>query len=179
MPHFVGFVVQEQTLNAPILTKNMSTGAPQDGDGGIAPTVRVYGPAGLMPNGSLTATIKDSGPAGGVITNATNTNPIQITSANHGLASGTRVTISGVLTNTNANGTFTITVIDANTFSLNGVAGNGAYGGGGLWHVAGLYNVAIACLGANGYLAGTTYAAVWYATVNGAGVGDLFTFTVA
>jgi hypothetical protein len=41
------------------------------------------------------------------------------------------VAISGVTGNTAANGTFTVTVINTTNFTLNGTAGNGAYGGGG------------------------------------------------
>lgn len=73
----------------------------------------------------------------GAITDATNASPIVVTSASHGLSTGTKVTISGVVTNTAANGTFIIVRLSANTFSLYSgglpVAGNGAYGGGGTW----------------------------------------------
>ncbi|MFO0977216.1 MAG: ubiquitin-activating E1 FCCH domain-containing protein [Planctomycetaceae bacterium] len=65
------------------------------------------------------------------ITGATNTVGIDITSAAHGLKTGDRVRITGVQGNTAANGTFTVTVIDANTFRLKGVTGNGAYTVGG------------------------------------------------
>ena len=44
---------------------------------------------------------------------------------------GDIVQISGVLGDTAANGTFTITVIDATHFTLNSTKGNGAYAGGG------------------------------------------------
>jgi hypothetical protein len=71
-------------------------------------------------------------PINGIITGATNANPIVITSANHGLISTQSVTISGVLGNLAANGTFVITKIDANTFSIP-VAGSGAYTSGGTW----------------------------------------------
>jgi hypothetical protein len=70
---------------------------------------------------------------GGTISNATNANPIVITSANHGLSTGQKVVISGVSGNTAANGTFTITKVDNDRFSLNGSTGNGAYTGGGTW----------------------------------------------
>lgn len=73
----------------------------------------------------------------GVLTAASNANPIVITSTAHGLATGARVTISGVLGNTAANGTWSIVQIDANTFSLNGSVGNGAYTSGGAWITAG------------------------------------------
>jgi hypothetical protein len=71
-------------------------------------------------------------PLTGAITGATNANPISITAPNHGLVSTQSVTITGVLGNTAANGTFTITKIDANTFTIP-VTGNGAYTSGGVW----------------------------------------------
>jgi hypothetical protein len=69
----------------------------------------------------------------GTITGAINAGPIVITSDNNGLVTGDSVTIGGVLGNTAADGTFTITYINANQFSLNGTTGNGAYSGGGTW----------------------------------------------
>jgi len=65
-----------------------------------------------------------------VITGASNTNPIVITSVGHNLESTQKVTISGVGGNTNANGLKTVTVIDADTFSIV-TAGNGTYTSGG------------------------------------------------
>ncbi|MFO0824393.1 MAG: beta-1,3-glucanase family protein [Gemmataceae bacterium] len=73
----------------------------------------------------------------GNVTDASNANPIVITSANHGLTTGDNVTVSGVMGNTAANGAFTVTVIDANTFSLNGSTGNGNYTSGGFWTTGG------------------------------------------
>ena len=55
---------------------------------------------------------------------AINTNPVQITKANHGLNNGDTVTISGVTTGSftgglpNINRTHTVAVIDANTFTV-------------------------------------------------------------
>jgi ubiquitin-activating enzyme E1-like protein len=74
-----------------------------------------------------------SGGTAGVVANATNTAPIVITSQNHGLFEGQTVTITGVLGNTAANVTTTITYIDPNTFSLDGTTGNGNYTTGGTW----------------------------------------------
>lgn len=65
------------------------------------------------------------------ITGATNANPIVITAVGHPWASGDSVVITGVGGNTAANTTATITRVDSNRFSLNGVAGNGAYTSGG------------------------------------------------
>ncbi|MCR9201189.1 MAG: proprotein convertase P-domain-containing protein, partial [Planctomycetaceae bacterium] len=53
---------------------------------------------------------------------------IVITAAGHGLASGDTVIVRNVEGNTNANGFWTVTVIDADNFSLNGsVSGPAAY----------------------------------------------------
>jgi hypothetical protein len=67
------------------------------------------------------------------ITNASNANPIVITTAlPHLFNANMGVVISGVLVNTNANGTFTtVTVISPTSFSV-AATGNGNYGGGGL-----------------------------------------------
>lgn len=66
------------------------------------------------------------------ITAATNASPISITATAHGFSSNDWVVISGVVGNTAANGVFQITVVDANTFTLNGSTGNGAYTSGGI-----------------------------------------------
>jgi len=65
------------------------------------------------------------------ITNATNATPIIVTSASHGLSTGDVITIEGVVGNTNANAEWVITKIDANSFSLDGSAGNAGYTSGG------------------------------------------------
>jgi len=67
------------------------------------------------------------------VTGATNASPIVLTSTGHNLVSGDVISVSGVLGNTAANGIFTVTKVDANSFSLNGSSGNGAYVSGGTW----------------------------------------------
>jgi hypothetical protein len=67
------------------------------------------------------------------VTGASNASPIVVTSAGHSLNTGDAISISGVAGNTAANGTFTVTKVDANTFSLNGSTGNAAYTSGGTW----------------------------------------------
>ncbi len=72
----------------------------------------------------------------GVITNATQTNPAEITSAGHTLSTGDVVTINGVVGMIELNGnTYTITVTGANTFTLDGVDATGftAYISDGSW----------------------------------------------
>jgi RNA polymerase subunit RPABC4/transcription elongation factor Spt4 len=64
------------------------------------------------------------------ITSSTDATPIVITAAaNHGLATGDRVTIMGHTTNVAANGTWTITKVADATFSLDGSVGSGAGAG--------------------------------------------------
>ena len=60
--------------------------------------------------------------------------PVSIfTGSTAGLTTGSQVTITGVTGNLAANGTFTISVVDATTFTLNGTVGSGDYAGGGQW----------------------------------------------
>jgi len=65
------------------------------------------------------------------ISGASNASPISITDTAHGYTTGQTVLITGVGGNTAANGTWVITVVDANHFTLNGSTGNGAYTSGG------------------------------------------------
>ncbi len=71
-------------------------------------------------------------PGPNAITNATNASPIVITSPNHGLSTNNIISITGVTGNTAANNsstnkTWTVTVVDSNTFKLNGSTGNGSF----------------------------------------------------
>ena len=70
----------------------------------------------------------------GAVIGATIGSPIVITTASTtGLATGDLVTINDVTGNTAANGTFTITVINATSFRLNGATGIIPFAGGGRW----------------------------------------------
>jgi hypothetical protein len=102
------------------------------GSAGSSFVMRVWGHhvAGYDSTGS---TAQDTG----LVLGATNATPIVIFSPNHGLVTGTLITITGVLGNTAANVTNNpITVIDENSFSLDAVAANGLYASGGVWTVA-------------------------------------------
>lgn len=66
------------------------------------------------------------------VTSATFASPVVVTTAtSHGFASGDWVRLSQIGGNAGANGVFTITVLSATTFSLNGSIGTGSYASGG------------------------------------------------
>ena len=110
---FFGYVALEGTLTGIKITADAG-GAPLNADS--LPTYRIYKDQTekVMPNGTGTVAFLHTG----TVTGATNASPIVITSASHELTDGARVTITGVLGNTAANGTFTITRVDANSVSL-------------------------------------------------------------
>lgn len=170
MANFLGFVQLESSLLIAALVK--SGGAPINGDS--LPVFRIYGAGGLMSGGTGTLAKTDTGN----ITGATNASPIVITSSSHGLSTGAVVTVAGVGVNTAANGTFVVTKIDSNTFSLNGSTGNGVYTSGGSWNTTGLYSTSFTASGANGFVSGSTYAVLVTAAVSATPWADLLTFTV-
>jgi hypothetical protein len=67
----------------------------------------------------------------GTITGATNLSPITISETAHKYHTGDRVTIAGCVGNTAANGTFIVTYVGADSYSLDGSTGNGAWTSGG------------------------------------------------
>lgn len=74
-----------------------------------------------------------SGASNLAVSGATNATPIEITTSTaHGLVTGNFATVSGVLDNTGANGTWTITRISSTKFTLDNSVGVAAYGGGGV-----------------------------------------------
>lgn len=168
---FQGYCEINDTLPLRFQSKNTSL-VPTDT--ASLPTYRVYGPSGLVPGQTGSAAFLDSGS----ITAASNASPIVITSAAHGLSTGTRVTISGVGGNTAANGTFTVTVVDTDTFSLDGSTGSGVYTSGGSWHVSGLYTFSLTVTQANGYVSGSTYTVLVSGTVSSNAWGQLISFIV-
>lgn len=109
-----------QVVNLFVFTGGTATNSPAAGSN-VA--VQISDTTGLYANDTITLT----GITTTAITGATNANPIVITQAGHGLSTGATVTITGVLGNTAANGTWTITVLSSSTYSLDGSTGNGAY----------------------------------------------------
>lgn len=111
-------------------------GVPTNAD--ALPTFAAIGRNGQVAGGTVTH-FKE-----GAVTGATNASPIVITSNGHELATGMLVTISGVLGNTAANGTFVVTRVSPGTFSLNGSTGNGEWTSGGEWVTTGRYLIGLA-----------------------------------
>lgn len=101
-----------------------------------APVTRVITQSSATTGIITTVIASASGAVPGIsnlaVSGATNASPIVLTTATHGLSTGDYVTVSGVLGNTAANGTWTITVLSGTTFSLTGSAGNAAYTSGGI-----------------------------------------------
>lgn len=94
-------------------------------------TVRIMGspaPTSLGQNGVWTSQALQ---ATKNISSSTNATPIAITCTAHGYSTGDTVVITGHTTNTNANGTWEITVTGASTFTLDGSTGNGVGGASG------------------------------------------------
>lgn len=168
---FLGFIDEGVEATLPFQIRNASQ-APIEPD--AAPTYRVYGADGVLAAGTGSAASFETGS----ITGATNASPIVITSANHGVSTDQAVTVSGVGGNTNANGSFLATAIDANTFSLQGSTGNSAYTSGGAWKTTGLYAVHLSGSILSGFEAGKTYTAIVdWAESSDARVAQ-YTFTV-
>lgn len=84
----------------------------------------------VLPDGSVDFT-KNQSYKEVSITNATYATPIVITANNHPFVTGDRVYIDSVGGNTSANGSWTITRVDANSFRLDNSVGNAAYTSGG------------------------------------------------
>jgi hypothetical protein len=169
---FQGFVeIEDSAFPVVDLVKN-SSGVPINTD--ALPTYRVHGPDGLVTGQTGSASFRNSAS----LTNATNASPIVVTSNSHGLTTGTRVTITGVVGNTGANGTFVITVVNSDSFSLDSSAGGGAYVSGGVWNVTGLYKVSLDVLAANGYAQGEKYEVLVSGAISGAAYGSLHVFQV-
>lgn len=167
---FLGFVELGDTLNFCLQVR--SGDLPVNAD--ALPNFRVYADTGLLESGGGTGTFRETG----TITGATNANPIVVASVGHGLTTGMRVNNTGVGGNTNANTTAAITRVDADHFSLDGVAGNSAYTAGGTWRVAGLYNLAVIATAGNGFAAGENYSLVATYEIGGVPYSQVFALGV-
>jgi hypothetical protein len=168
---FQGFAELGDTIPVVVLVRNSSQ-TPVNLD--ALPTFRVYGPDGHVSGQTGSAGYFDSGN----VTDATNASPIVVTSAGHGLATGDRVTVAGVLGNTAANGTFAVTRVSDDTFSLDGSSGDGAYDSGGVWNLTGLYYAEIVASGANGYEAGAGYSVLFEGLISSVSWADTRSFGV-
>lgn len=165
---FEGFIDLAGTLRMLLMSK--STGnAPVDAD--ALPTWRAYGQGGFLLAG--TAALLENGN----ITGVTNTNPAVITSNGHGLSVGSLVTIANVVGGTGVNGTFRVTAVTANTFTIVAVP-SGAYVSGGTWHSTALYAIDVVASAGNGFESGKTYTVAVNYQLSSVNYAQLFSFTV-
>jgi hypothetical protein len=158
MPGYAGLVPLNSAISKVVVSKNASS-VPTDAD--ALPTYRIYSVSGFLLSGSLG--LLDST----AITGATNASPTVITSVGHGLDTGVKVTIANVGGNTGANGTWDITKIDSNRFSIAvDTSAGSAYTSGGTWHSTGLYNFTITpTIGLN-FLSGSIYSVAVYCKIS-------------
>jgi hypothetical protein len=168
---FLGFTQLDNAFAFAYLAQD-SDGVPLDATS--TPTYRIYSGSSSTPIVTGSFALKDSG----TVTGATNATPIVITSSGHGLQTGMRVTVASVGGNTAANGTFTVTRIDADTFSLDTSVGNGSYTSGGTWHVSGLYATSFTPAAADGFAQGESYDIIVTATVDGNIVAEQYRFSI-
>jgi hypothetical protein len=171
---FVGYVKLGETIQVPFILRNQ-TYTPVDPDSLAATIFRVYGPTGLLTAlGQGVPAWRDEGEVEG----ASNETPIAITATGHNLDTGLLVTVADVVGNTAANGTWVVTDVDEDTFTLNGSVGGGDYDSGGTWHVTGYLRCEIAATAANGFEAGYPYDVLLEGTVSGFVVAERATFIV-
>lgn len=114
-------------------------------------------PLGLAPNEKAISSITAF--ASGALTGAANATPIVVTEAGHGRSSADIVVIGGVTGNLAANGRWAITVINANSYSLDSSSGSGAYSAGGTVYREPLLTLGSALAGTSSVfvtIAGTT-----------------------
>lgn len=74
------------------------------------------------------------------VTSTDTSTPIKVTAPNHGLTTNAEIIMTGVANTSAPWGQWFVTVIDANTFSLNGSASDGVAGTGGTFSVSQLQN---------------------------------------
>lgn len=168
---FQGFVQLESTIPL-VLSVSNSSGTPVNSD--ALPTYRVYGPGGLMANGTGNVAYLDSKAVGG----ATATAPIVVACSAHGLTTGTLVTVSADGGLTGLAGTYKITRTDGDHFSLDSSSGSGTYTTGATWNVTGLYGVTLTASAADGYEIGEVYSVFFSGAVSAAAWADAHTFCV-
>ena len=168
---FKGFIDEGQTAILYIDTAT-ADGVPVDPD--AAPAYTVFGQSGPI----AATTGVALGVQSGTVTGASNATPIVVTSVAHGLATGSVVTITGAVGNTAANGTFTVTALTADTFSLNGSTGNGVWSAGGSWRLISLWRVLLAGAAVAALGAGQLYTLVVTWAVGGFARVRTYTFAV-
>lgn len=167
---YLGLFPIDTTLSVPVLLEVASVPANPASN----PSYRVYDGGSLVQNGTGFLVPADMGN----VTGANTSSPITITSVGHGLQTGDVVTVLGISGQTGANGTFSITRLTDDTFSLTGSTTVGAYTSGGTWQVAGLYLLEVDLQPGSGYDVGGTYQVLVNWTVGSDEFAAMFYFAV-
>lgn len=125
-------------VNSGVPAPGSTPAVTSSGSGTIVGTIYAYqrwlNADGLVGNLSPLSSAHSISTLSGTVTAATNAAPIVITSAGHGLSTGNTAKITSVQGNWSANGTWSVTVVNANSFSLDSSVGSGAYKAGGSWN---------------------------------------------
>lgn len=166
---FLGFVELDAVFTRRTLVLNAAL-TPTNAD--ALPTYRIFSKDGIVLDGTVSLG------STGAVSNATNASPVEITSTSHGLTTGAYVTVAGVGGNTDANGSFSITKVNNNKFTLDDATGNGPYTSGGVWNEAGLYEVSLTASGTNGFERGEHYQILYSYDIATVAQGKLDTFGV-
>lgn len=161
-------VTLDGTLNGVLQVVN-SSDTPLNSD--ALPTFQVYGPSGSVETGTCSLLHNGS------VTTASNASPIVVASTAHGLNTGQIVTVADCTANTAANGTFIVTRVNANSFSLDGSTGNGS-GIDGTWNVAGAYRYSITAMGVDGYEVSENYSVIFSYALSSTNTAQKHTFNV-
>jgi hypothetical protein len=168
---FQGFVSLNEQFSGIFISRSTSR-SPVDADSN--PRYRVYSPSGiLIANGSCTPITKV-----GVVSASQNTPIVIVTDAPHNIYTGDRVSVSGVVGNTAANGHFNATRIDEISFSLDNSAGVASYVSGGTVKQAGVYGLQLMVEASSGFEAGKTYVAVITYQIGGSTFSEQISFVV-
>jgi hypothetical protein len=156
--------------------KNLTTGATAvriiPGD-----TLRIMGSPAPTSLGQTAVWTSQALQAAKTVQAAANTTPISITCTAHGYSTGDTVVITSISGNTNAIGTWEITVTGTNTFTLDGSTGNGSFSGAGGARLRNNTRVKLATAVTQN-IASTGFRTATWTSVQGAAVVTSFDTTV-
>lgn len=179
MDGFLGLVPLDGTSNDQLLICVRCTNSSDViAEADATPTYRIFQPGNpptVVTSGTGSLSLRHTGTITGAANNGAGL--IRITDADHGLATGDRVIIASVGGTTEANATWTVTVISSSTFDLQSSTFTNPYTSGGTWTLLGLYSAQHSIASAN-YERGKTYFVSATYAVSSSTFSRLLSFTV-